>query len=349
MKNFKLISFIFFIALTLAQNVFAADVIDSIEEEDRAEADAQAASNNAPNLVNETIKSISASKKIFILTNESNSYSRGDYISILIQNQLVCRALVAKTTNEKLSGIKIVKIYNPTLWKQLSNNKEVLILKGDDSYYSNKPKAVANDGDKKSKKDELKIQSEEDLFNTTTVSNDDDQTFEENNKRLIKPDNLLGLKYSMLQSKTSDGSSTRYAHIAGDWGYQIGDNVWAEFGVGTNTIRDYPDVTGDGGLDTRLISYSVRLKYTINAPFYSYIMPYAGYQLVTASSPGAGQQDVNNPQSDSNLAKELQLVDDLKKSGPIFGVTIMRRIVPGWFARLDLGTDLIGGGISLEF
>lgn len=332
-------------SLFLATIGHAEDVIDDIEEEERTEVDP---ANNAPQLYNEAIKSISNSKKIFVISNDNQAIYRGDYISILLNNQLVCRALVAKTTDSKMAGIKIVKIYNSTLWTQLGINKEVLILRGDDSYYTLKKTAQANDDKKKKGDDDLKISSEEDLFNNTTAV-DDDLNLEENNNRLIKPDNILGLNYGLLESLDNAGASYRYPHINANWGYQLSDNVWGEIGVGTNTITDYPNVNGAGGIDTRLISFNFRLKYTINAPFYSYIMPYAGYQIVSADSPGAGKDDPNDPQSQSDLAKELELVDALKKSGPVFGVTILRRVVPGWFVRADLGTDLIGGGLTLEF
>jgi hypothetical protein len=328
-------------------NLKAADVIDQIEEEDREEMTAKNA--NAPQLVNETIKRISPSKKIFVISNENQSFSRGDFISILINNQLVCRALVAKTTESQLSGIKIVKIYNNNLWGQLANNKDVLVLKGDDSYYTNQKTNVASNSEaNKTKELEEKINSEEDLFNTTVADGDDDLSIEENSKRLIKPDNLLGFNYSLLQSLDNSGSAIRYGHVNANWAYQLTDNVWGEVAVGTNTINDYPDATGLGGLDTRLLSFNFRLKYTINAPFYSYIMPYAGYQIVTANSPGAGV-DSDGTTNSTTLQKEIELVDALKKSGPIFGVSIMRRIVPGWFVKVDLGSDLIGGGLSLEF
>ena len=344
-RLFLTFSILFTVILPLSLK--AADVIDQIEEEDRDEITTKNA--NAPQLVNETIKKISPSKKIFIITNENQSFSRGDFISILINNQLVCRALVAKTTDSQISGIKIVKIYNNNLWGQLSTNKEVLVLKGDDSYYTNQKTNVATNSEaKKTKELEEKINSEEDLFNTTVADNEDDLSIEENSKRLIKPDNLLGFNYSLLQSLDNSGSAIRYGHVNANWAYQMTDNVWGEIAIGTNTINDYPDATGLGGLDTRLLSFNFRLKYTINAPFYSYIMPYAGYQIVTANSPGAGV-DNDGTTNSTTLKREIELVDALKKSGPIFGVSVLRRIVPGWFVKVDLGSDLIGGGLSLEF
>ncbi len=91
-----------------------------------------------------------------------------------------------------------------------------------------------------------------------------------------------------------------------------------------------------------------KLKYTFNAPFYSYIMPYVGYQVIQVDSPGAGVDDGTGiPQE--TLDNEILAVDDLKKSTVIFGVTVLKRIVPGWFIRADLGSDILNGGLTLEF
>lgn len=320
---------------------FSQNVLDDIEEEDRIES---GTTENAPNLVSETIKVIAPSKKIFILTNENKSFSKGDFISLLLANKLVCRALVAKTNDENLSGIKIVKIYNVSLWKQLKPGKEVLVLKGDDSYYT----TVKTTKELIDEKPKTKVQDEDDLFNTTTL-NDDDLSLEETNNRLIKTDNLISAGVGLLSGKDVDGSSKRYSHFNGSWGYQITDNIWAELGAGTNTISDYPTT----GLDTRMLNFMTKLKYTFNAPFYSYLMPYVGYQIIQADSPGAGVNDGSIPGTADEIAAELnnevQAVDDLKKSSVIFGVTVLKRIVPGWFIRADIGSDLLNAGLTLEF
>lgn len=350
---FKILIFVLFFSLIVQGRSATTpdDVLDDIQDEEKVETTQNV---SGPALVTETIKKISPSKKIFILTNDGQSYSRGDFISLLSANQLVCRALVAKTSDNKIAGIKIIKIYSLNLWNQLSVGKEILVLKGDDSYYSKAKEIVADDKkakDKgKKKDDDSKLQGEEDLFNSTSLSNsDDDQSMEESTKRLIKPDNLLALNYGLIQAKDSTGATVRYGHINGNWAYQLTDNVWGEIGLGTNTIRDYPNANGAGGLDTRLVSYTLKLKYTINAPFYSYVMPYVGYQIVTADSPGAGVYDASQPENSTVLAKEVQLVNDLKHSGPILGLCFLKRIVPGWFMRADLGSDIIGAGLSIEF
>lgn len=344
LSGFKLPVLFCLLLLLTTGSLHAQNVLDDVEEEDKI--DSPVSSEQAPSLVSETIRTIAPSKKIFIITNEGQTFTKGDFISLLLANKLVCRALVAKTTPDKLSGIKIVKIYNLVLWKQLTKGKEVLILKGDDSYYTNKEKAPEKEKPTKAKKDESKLQSDEDLFNSTSLSGgEDDLSLDENSKRLIKPDNIVSMNVGLIQEKDVDGSKKNYTQINGAWAYQLVDNIWVEAGVGTNTIRDYPFT----GLDTRLVNVELKAKYTFNAPFFSYIKPYVGYQSIIPSSPGAGTDPGDGSRTPAELANELKLVEDLKKSGVIFGVTILKRIVPGWFIRVDLGTDIINGGLAIEF
>lgn len=328
------IIFLFTLNINIS-NVYAQNILEDFEEESPTSLGSMA---NAPQLYNETVRVISPSKKIFILTNDNRSYSKGDFISLLLGNKLVCRALVAKTTDENLGGIKIVKIYDVNLWNQIVVGKEVLVLKGDDSFYSNLNKAP-----KEALKPKGKVTDEDDLFNSTTF-NDDEGDFNDNGKRLIKPDNLVYAGIGMIQGKDIDGETTRYTHFNAAWAYQVADNIWAELGAGINQVTDFPAT----GLDTRLISFSGKLKLTFSAPFDSYFMPYVGYQIVQPNSPSAGV-DESGSTSQEELDKELQLVDDLKKNTVIFGATILKRIVPGWFVRADLGNDIVSAGLSLEF
>lgn len=345
LNGFKLTVLLCLLLVISTTSVRAQNALDDIEEEDRI--DSSIGNERAPDLVTESIRSIGGTKKIFILTNENQSFTKGDFISLLLANKLVCRALVAKTTPDKISGIKIVKIYNSNLWKQLNPGKEVLVLKGDDSYYSNKEKSPAKDQVDNQKKNDSKLQSDEDLFNSTSLSgNDDDLSLEESNKRLIKPDNILSFNVGLIEGKDFDGTKKNYTQASGAWTYQLSDNIWAEAAIGRNTVRDLPDT----GIDTSLTNIEVRAKYTFSAPFYSYIQPYLGYQSLLVSSPSAGlDPDGTSGKTPSALAAEVTLVNSMKKSRPIFGVTILKRIVPGWFARADLGTDIINGGLAIEF
>ena len=72
-----------------------------------------------------------------------------------------------------------------------------------------------------------------------------------------------------------------------------------------------------------------------------------GYQILGPSSPGAGEEDPDNP--DIDLEAELNRLEDLKKSSVVFGITVLKRLVPGWFIRGDLGSDILGAGFGLEF
>ena len=63
------------------------------------------------NVFTETIKIISGSKKIFILSNNNQQLGPGDFISLALDNNLAARAVVAKVHQGQV-GIKILKIYS---------------------------------------------------------------------------------------------------------------------------------------------------------------------------------------------------------------------------------------------
>lgn len=298
---------------------------------------------NQITLVNETIKKISPNRRIMILTNINRSFMKGDFITILLNQTRVTRAVVAKTEGD-MSGIKILKTYNLPLWKQLKPSLEVQVIRGDDSYFKKEKKE-----DKKEKQEEEavgQLDNEEDLFNDTTLLEDDDVTLEEDSKKVIKTDNILAAGYSAVQGIDKREQSTTYYQFYGSWSYQIADNIWTEFSYGRSVVEDFPDT----GLDTTMNNFVLRAKFTFAGPFYSYFQPYIGYQLLTVDSPGAGQdpQGISN-KTTAELGQELQTLKKLEKNEPVFGVTILKRLVPGWFFKFDLGTDLLSGGLALEF
>lgn len=334
---FLLSAIIWMVTFIVASPSYAQNVLDDIQISERGDT----SDNNVPDLAKERIVKISESKRIFLLTNESQSFGKGDFISLLLNSKLAVRALVAKSTDDKIAGIKITKIYSLQLWNQLKEGLEVQVLKGDDSYFSLKEKQEAEGIDEKA---ESKIEEEDDLFNATTLEGDDDLSMEENQNRLIRPDNLLTFNVGMIEGKDSDGSARRYTQLNGAWAYQLTDNIWGEAQLGTNVINDFPAT----GIDTRLINITVRGKYTFAGPFFSYFQPYVGYQVIRASSPGAGEDD-GRGRTDAELQEEQDLVDESAKSRVVFGITALKRIVPGWFIRADLGVDIVAGGLSLEF
>ena len=70
-----------------------------------------------------------------------------------------------------------------------------------------------------------------------------------------------------------------------------------------------------------------------------------GFQSQTVSSPDAGKGNITATQAD----RERNIVDDLNKTGIVVGVTLLRRLVPGWFVKADLGTDVLNVGVAIEF
>lgn len=316
----------------------AQSVIDEIDQ-------APAVSTNplTQNLVTEKIERLSPTGQIFLLTNTNLGFARGDFISLVYNDQLIVRGLVARMRDD-LAGVKITKYYNQEIWKNLGVGSQVQVIRGDDSYFTNQAKNVA------SSQEEIElnslIQEEEDLYNSTTLAEDEsliDQEVDENKDRLIKTDNIVSFGYGWISGLTTSGQDTRYGIFNASYSYQIEDNIWVEGLFGQSTVNDFPNT----GLDTKFTNITVRAKYTFQGPFYSYIMPYLGYQSVTVSSPGAGVSDGTTSQD--VLDEEARLVNESEKSGAIAGVALLKRMVPGWFLRAELGTDIINLGLSLEF
>ena len=285
----------------------------------------------SPTLITETIQNISPTKRIFIISNSSNAYFNGDYISIIHKNNLVARAIVAKTQDNN-SGIKIVRIDSSPLWKELRKGLSVQILRGDDTYFRKKLSPLA-DG-------YTKINEEEDLYDETTFLTDDINVGE-NKDRAIKTDNIITINYAWVGGVDDHFKPVRYQQPLATWAYQAADNIWAEISYGQSVIRDFPGLK----VDTALNNFIFKLKYCIPAPFYSFFKPYIGYQMIRGNSPGAGV----NASDESKAENEKKLVDAINADNFIVGATVLKRLVPGWFFRADLGLDILSFGFGLEF
>lgn len=283
----------------------------------------------------ETIKIISGSKKIFILTNNNQQLGPGDFISLALEDKLAARAVVAKVHQGQV-GIKILKIYSVSQWSKLRRDLEVQVVKGDDSVYGKKAAPAVDESAT------AKIKSEEDLYTGDVVADDDLGMIDENKNRNIKPDNVVSVSGSQLTANevASRGGSLKAPMFGASWAYQFSDNYFVEGVYGRTLFDNYPA----DGTQTLVNHVVARLKYNFKGPAYTFFMPYIGYQNTTVSSPDAGKLGV--PSTD---AEELTVIDELKRSGPVVGITILRRLVPGWFVKTDLGTDVINLGFSIEF
>lgn len=327
--RFFLTNFLILFAFLANTSVFSETAISKLADSSQVL--------NAP-LVQEKIEHIE--KDIFIISNKQNTLNPGDFITLIKDEKKIARALVAKTTDEARSGIKILKIYSLSLWNQLNNGMDILILKGDDSSF----------GKKNSNQDSIsadKIESEEDLYSSDNIKNDDGSDFENKSKRNIKTDNIVSLGFGLFKADhlTAQGdieSAQSFYYCAG-WAYQFIDNMWGEFLYGRSTLTNHPS----DGIDTTLNVYTIRLKYAFSAPLYSYVLPYVGFSIRKATNSDAGVQTGGIPASQLN--QEISLVDDLQKQDIAVGITVLKRLVPGWFAKLDLGTDIINLGVAFEF
>ena len=140
----------------------AQSVLDDISEDEESEV-------FSADLAVEKVIKQSGSRKIFIISNENQSFTKGDFITIIVNNKLATRAIVAKSVN-KQAGIKIIKIYSLNLYNKLVRGREIQVLRGDDSYFRNRKK-------KSDQTQEVQISEEDDLYNDTTLL-DDDITFD---------------------------------------------------------------------------------------------------------------------------------------------------------------------------
>ena len=315
--------FITLICLTVSLKILAISAVEALDGDSLSPLE-------KPLLVTETIKKISPTKRIFIITNSNSSYYSGDFISIIYKKHLVARAIVAKTQGE-LSGIKVIRIDSLPLWKELKTSLEVQILRGDDSYYYKMDQEM--DGSTS------KVQDEMDLYNETTLL-EDNLNLDEKKGHHIKTDNILALNFSLIAGVDDNQSAAYYQQFNATWAYQLTNNIWGEICIGRSYIKDFPGPQAY----TTFTNFLFKIKYTIVAPFYSYLLPYVGYHKKMADAPELG---VN--QTDEQTAKEEQLISLMNSDDFILGVTILKRLVPGWFFRLNIGTDSISGGLALEY
>lgn len=326
MKYFSVV-FIYFFLLT--NSLFAQSLVEDANLGTSTEGAQE-------NVFTETIKIISGSKKIFIITNNNQQLTPGDFISLALDNNLAARALVAKTHQGQV-GIKILKIYSLSQWARLRRELDVQVIRGDDSFFAKKP-----DEPKVEETPIAKIQSEEDLYTGDVVVEDDIGIFDENKNRHIKPDNVVALTGAFYEAAEvrSRGGKVRTNEFGISWAYQFADNYFVEGLYGRALLDNYP---ADGS-QTLANHLTARLKYNIKGPLYTFFMPYLGFHTYTISSPDAGKTNI-----EATNEEQLEAIDELKKSGPVFGITVLRRLVPGWFIKADVGSDIINVGFAIEF
>lgn len=293
-------------------------------------------------LFTEKVEIISRSGKIFIMSNGNQLLNKGDFITLVIKKEgPVARALVAKTHDES-AGIKILKVYSLSRWKKLRKGLNVQILKGDDTALF-KPMSANTE-----EVATTKIETEEDLFKDDfKVESDEDLSGFYKDNRLIRPDNIVGIAYNEFEFKNTlrNGDIEANPQISFTWAYQFADNFWVEGLYGRTQIDSFPA----SGNQTIINNFTGRFKYTFKAPFYSFIMPYVGFQTYSVSSPQAGERTDDSTAARELAKEEQELVNSLQTSGLAIGATYLKRLVPGWFFKANLGNDIFSIGFSIEF
>ena len=332
MRYFFIIKLILF-SLIINTHLYSQDLIEDLN--------ASTTLGDNVSQFSESINIISRSGKIFILSNTNQLLNKGDFITLSLKDAgPVARAVVAKN-HDGQSGIKILKVYSLSRWNQLSKGSLVDILKGDDSFLF-KPKKQEN---KEVATDEPKIESEADLFSDVAEVETDLNTFYKDS-RLIKPDNVVTLGLSQFTFVDEYSESEVVGNtFSFTWGYQFSDNYWVEALYGRTLFDGYPDESSQ----TIVNNFTARLKYTFNAPLYSYFMPYIGFKIVTVSSPNAGVVAGDTDADQIRAEAETKTINDLKQSTVVAGVTVLKRLVPGWFFKADVGTDIMSLGVGVEF
>ena len=315
----KMFLFTFFLSFS----AFSQTVMEKLSDEESTVAPSEA-------LVVEKVEKVSQTKKIFILSNENQSFNMGDFISLLVKNKPVARAIVAKTKNN-IAGIKILKVYSQPDFDSLTVGKEVSIVRGDDSSYF---KTAA----------EKELPKDEDLFEKKSLS-EKELTYNEDEKKdyLIVNSSLLNIAIGSIESINLAAQSTRYTQLNAQYNYQFTRNFFVGALYGQNVVTDFPNY----GLDTTLYNITFRLKYTFPIFWGLLIQPYAGYQVILTYSPSAGQ-DSSGTVSQAQLNYESSLIDQMEDNKFIIGLSTLIKIIPGWYVQIDLGNDIINAGFTVE-
>jgi uncharacterized Zn ribbon protein len=318
--NLKKLFTVFFVSFFWAAHSTAQNVVEDLQSE-----------TDVSSNWSEEIKIISNSRKILILTNDNQILTQGDFVSLIQDGKLVVRALVIKTNTDRV-GIKIVKVYNEDLWGRTKINTSVGIVRGDDSYFnraavpknemSSTDSAIANNFD------------ENELI---SLSSDFPQ---EKEKRPIQGDHLFTLGFGQFKTIDRFDGSVKYNLWHLSWDYQLLKNTFTEFSLGYGTLKQFPAID----LNSKAYVLEAKIKYSFSLPAYIFIQPYVGMSKLKVQTSGGNGDEITAEQLD----EENYLVNKIEKARFEAGATVLKRIVPGWLARADLGMNELLLGLTIE-
>ncbi len=285
----------------------------------------------------EQIKIIAPSRKILILSNKAQILTQGDFITLVYGQSKVIRALVVKTTEDRV-GIKVVKIYDEGLWQQSRVGDSFSIIRGDDSYFSKSSKTEKETSvDSFEFREDAEIDLEDEDFIRKQWGGLSDR-----GKRNFDGNHLLSFGWGTFQSLNREGDTATYNQWILNWSYQFKTDYFIETGVSTAPLKKFPAVD----LNSQIIQLTLTAKMNFKLPAFFFLQPYAGF-VVSKIQHSAGEPDgVSTP---AQLNRELELIEDAERIRPAVGVSLYRRLVPGWLARADLGTNTQSLHLTLEF
>jgi len=271
-------------------------------------------------------------KSLLIISKNSQSFSEGDYITLIYEKEKLARGLVAKF-RENHAAIKITQIHNASKLEKFTLNEKIQIFKGDESLLENKKP------DPEEQAMVSRISKEEDLYSLSLLDSPEEDS-SKSKKRHVVSDNLLAVGYGFFPGINSSYARQYYGHLQAFFAHQMSDNLWINGGYGRGLVRDFPVES----IDTEVHNFTLKIHYTFPFPFNIYLLPYGGGQYLTASSPGAGETLANNDPSE-----ELNLVSKMGGFRFATGVLLIRRFVPGWFWTANIGLDSLSMKLALEF
>lgn len=293
----------------------------------------------------ETISTISSNKRIFIITNSNQKLIMGDFVSFIIDDELVARALVVKTRDDR-SGLKLVKIYSQGKWSSLTTGMNINIIRGDDSYYLSQLKKERESILSPSTETAAKTSNSLDLGQRDLTSDEalilGSEFNLDNNKshlRKLDADHLLYFTVGNMRSLGAEGSEDTYLHYRFGWGYQVFNNWFTDISYGHSTIKKYPA----SDIDTSLNTITIKFGYIFQLPVHSFLYAYGGLYNNIAIAPGAGEGV-----SDAQAQDESEKVRDLEGIGYLGGISFYKRLVPGWTFKIDADLKNVGAGIMVE-
>jgi len=316
----------FLLLLTLGLNSQSQNIIDDLQDNGPTE---PTLSEGLGQFSEEVILK-SRNRRILILTNQNKSLKQGDFISLFVNDQKIARALVAKDRDTKVA-IKIINTFSDTFDNLTKRGSELVIIRGDDSAFTS------------NEKESVSKLEDSDLFQSDLFDLENDSK-----KPSLVENHLLTLAIGMHQSIDIEEEKKFYLHGIASYSLNAAGPFWVEAIYGFSNMQKFPAEDASAHLH----GFGARIKFNLNLPWHTYLMPYAGIHFAYVLSSSTQEPDESVPDTDPIVIQyndEVDLITKGIKMKLAAGFTLHKRFVPGWFLTLNGGIDLIYAGITVGF